>query len=237
MKEKFYLFGSEDSTDYDVLVSVEEISENIDVSAKLCKYYNEELSKIYPDKPLNCNIGVFDKNQLVKCFKGTVDELNNVIYYTYSNHKQQFENPIKFPIERDIFLKVTRVSRFLLSFYSRTSLRSEIKEALRSGLKDRTNVLNKIDFTTMLEFPGKKESTKDIYKSIAFQFGQTFSLIDGFESESYTKNSIIKNYPDLLNLIKRGNVTKDDLNTLNTYLNRFISLCNDILEREVDYFE
>ena len=46
-----------------------------------------------------------------------------------------------------------------------------------------------------------------------------------------------KNYPDLLNLIKRGNVTKDDLNTLNTYLNRFISLCNDILEREVDYFE
>jgi HEPN domain-containing protein len=89
----------------------------------------------------------------------------------------------------------------------------------------------------MLEFPGKKESIKDIYKSIAFQFGQTFSLIDGFESESYTKNSIIKNYPDLSNLIKRGNVTDDDLNTLNRYLKRFISLCNDILEKEVDYFE
>ena len=88
MKEKFYLFGSEDSTDYDVLVSVEEISENIDISAKLCKYYNEELSKIYSDKPLNCNIGVFDKNQLVKCFKGTVDELNNVIYYSYLKSNQ-----------------------------------------------------------------------------------------------------------------------------------------------------
>ena len=70
-----------------------------------------------------------------------------------------------------------------------------------------------------------------------FLITQTFSLIDGFESESYTKNEIIKNYPDLSNLIKRGNVTKDDLNTLNTYLNRFISLCNDILEKEVDYFE
>ena len=54
----------------------------------------------------------------------------------------------------------------------------------------------------MISFPGKKEKIEDIYKVIAFQFGQVFSLIDGFESDSYTKNGIIKNYPDLKKNIK-----------------------------------
>ena len=51
------------------------------------KTFNEKLSKILVDKPLNCNLGVFKDGKLEKVFKGTTDELNNVLFYTYKNHK------------------------------------------------------------------------------------------------------------------------------------------------------
>ena len=76
----------------------------------------------------------------------------------------------------------------------------------------------------MTEFPKKKERKEDIYKTLAFQFGQIFSLVDGFESESYTKTEIAKNYPDLENLLLRKEPNQDDLKSLNKYLNRFIEL-------------
>ena len=130
-KTPFYIFGSENSTDYDVIVSVDEIPENIDAAHNICKYWNDKLSEILPDKPLNCNLGVFKDGKLIDVFKGTVDELINVIYYTYDNHKQFFPNPINEPIERDLDEKILRVARFIISFYSRTELRTQIKSALR----------------------------------------------------------------------------------------------------------
>jgi len=126
--------------------------------------------------------------------------------------------------------KILRVARFIISFYSRTELRTQIKSALRGDLKDKLEVLKKIDFTQMTEFPKKKERKEDIYKTLAFQFGQIFSLVDGFESESYTKTEIAKNYPDLENLLLRKEPNQDDLKSLNKYLNRFIEL----IESKID---
>lgn len=229
-ENEFYLFGSEDSTDYDVLVSVDSIPV-INLAHDIVKYYNDKLSKeILTDKELNCNLGVFEGGELVEVFKGTVDELNNVLYYTYDNHKQYFPNPIKSPVVRDIDEKILRVARFIITFYSRTDLRTEVKSALRGNLIDKLEVLKKLDFKEMTDFPGKKESYEDIYKVLAFQFGQVFSLIDGCEKDSYTKNGVIKNYPDLRNLLKRGKVSERDLDTLNEYLNRFIEL----IESKID---
>lgn len=224
IENEFYIFGSENSTDYDVIVSVSDIPQNIDEAHNICKYWNDKLSSLLTDKPLNCNLGIFKNGTLVDCFKGTCDELINCIYYTYSNHKQHFPNPIKSPINRDIDEKILRVSRFLITFYSRTDLRSKIKLALRGDLKMKLDVLKQIDFIKMIDFTGKKEKVEDIYKVIAFQFGQVFSLIDGHESESYTKNGIIKNYPNLSNIINRGTISNNDLKILNEYLERFINL-------------
>lgn len=220
----FYIFGSENSQDYDIIVSVDSIPQNIDAAHNICKDWNEKLSKVLPDKPLNCNLGVFEDGKLVDVFKGTVDELINVIYYTYDNHKQFYPNPIDKPIDRDVDEKILRVARFLITFYSRTDLRPQVKAALRGDLKLKLAVLKQIDFTTMTDFPGKKERLEDIYKVIAFQFGQVFSLIDGHESESYTKNGIMKNYPDLSNFLKRETITQSDLEVLNKYLKRYIEL-------------
>lgn len=226
----FYIFGSENSQDYDVIVSVDSIPQNIDEAHNICKYWNDKLSKILTDKPLNCNLGIFKNGILVDCFKGTVDELINCIYYTYDNHKQYYPNPITKPIVRDMDEKILRVARFLITFYSRTNLRPKIKAALRGDLKLKLDVLKQIDFTKMTEFPGKKEKVEDIYKVIAFQFGQVFSLIDNHEPDSYTKNGIIKNYPDLKNIINRGSISNSDLEILNSYLARFI----DIIESKLD---
>lgn len=226
----FYIFGSENSQDYDVIVSVDDIPQNIDEAHNICKYWNDKLSKILPDKPLNCNLGIFKDGTIVKTFKGTSDELINVLYYTYDNHKQFYPNPISHPIERDVDLKIIRVARFLITFYSRTHLRVEIKAALKGDLKLKLNVLKKIDYTKMTEFTGKKERDDDVWKVIAFQFGQVFSLVDGHESDSYTKNDIIKNYPDLSNLLNRKVPNQNDLETLNSYLKRFI----DLIESKID---
>jgi hypothetical protein len=185
------------------------------------------LSNVLLEKELNCNLAVFNDGNLIKVFKGTTEELNNVLFYTYNNHKQFFPNPIKFPVVRDVDEKILRVARFILTFYSRTNLRTEIKSALKGDLIEKIKVLKKINFIEMIDFPGKKEKTEDIYKVIAFQFGQVFSLIDGNEIDSYSKNGIIKNYPDLLNFLKRQTISNNDLFNLNKYLNRFIQLCED----------
>jgi len=234
---KFYLFGSEDSSDYDVLVAVDDIPQDIDKAHNICKYYNDLLSKVLTDKDLNCNLGIFKDGHLVKVFKGTIDELNNVIFYTYDNHKQFFPNPITSPVVRDVDEKILRVARFIITFYSRTQLRPQIKSALRGDLKEKLEVLKKIDFVKMVDFPGKKERLEDIYKVLAFQFGQVFSLIDGHEEDSYTKNGIIKNYMDLSNLLKRGKVSNIDLEVLNKYLDRFTKLVETRIKEGIKLVE
>jgi hypothetical protein len=50
---KFYIFGSENSTDYDVIVDVDNIPQNVDEAHNICKFWNDKLSKILDDKPLN----------------------------------------------------------------------------------------------------------------------------------------------------------------------------------------
>jgi len=121
-------------------------------------------------------------------------------------------------------MKILRAYRNILSFFSRSHLRAVIKPALRGDLRDKIPVMKMIDFEVMKDFPGKKESIKDIYKVMAFQFGQLFSLVDGFEKDSYTKNGLIQNYPDLAPMLRREELSEKDYKTLNIYLDRLIKL-------------
>jgi hypothetical protein len=174
---KYYLFGSENSLDYDILVECDSIPRDIHQAHAICKEFNDKLSLIYTDKKINCNLITVKDNEIINCHKGTIDELNNCLFYTYNLHKQAFPNPILKSVERDLNEKILRVSRFILTFYSRTELRTEIKSALRGNLLQRLAVLKKIDFKTMTEFTDKKEKKEDIYKVLAFQLAQVLLMI------------------------------------------------------------
>ncbi len=226
----FQIFGSENSQDYDVMIFVDDIPQNIDEAHNICKHYNAELSNLLSDKVLNCNLAVLKNGYIIKVFKGTADEVNNALYYTYDYHKQYFDNQVKAPVDRDVNQKILRVCRGILSFYSRSSLRTQIKPALRGDLRLKVPAIEQIDFTTMTDFPGKKESIKDIYKVIAFQFGQLFSLIDNYESESYTKSGIIKNYPDLEPMLNRKDLSINNLEVLNLYKQKLLDLVKSIID-------
>jgi hypothetical protein len=219
---KYYLFGSENSQDYDILVEYDLIPRDVDKAHAICKDFNNQLGLIYTDKEINCNLITIKDNQIINCHKGTYDELNNCLFYTYGLHNQKFSNPILKPVERDLNEKILRVARFIITFYSRTELRTEIKAALRGDLHQRLAVLKKIDFLRMTEFTGKKEKPEDVRKVIAFQLGQVFSLIHGYEPDSYTKNGIIKNFPELSDILNRKPVEKIDLWILEQFRYDFI---------------
>jgi hypothetical protein len=152
--------------------------------------------------------------QIIAVFKGTYDEVNNSVYYTYARHNQFWALKILGPYDRgnsDYFkhLKLKRCYRFLLSFYSRVpELREDIKEALRGDFVKRHEVLSKIRFTTYTEFPKKKDKTEDIYKVIAFQLAQTICLMHGVEI--FSKEGALSFYPQLKNAIWRQPMTKHD---------------------------
>lgn len=217
---EFYIIGSPDSIDIDVFVQVDFISSNKTLEHERCKEYDISISKILLDKrPLNSNLIVIKDAIIADCFKGSVDECNNILYYTHSIHNQLYPNPISRSLDRDLDLKVLRVTRCILSYFSRTDLRSTIKGALRKTIFEQLQVLRLINFNN--EIIGKKDRKEDIYKVIAFQFGQLFSLLGGYEKYSYTKGGIAKNYPDLKSFLMRRSDL--DMNILNEYLSRFIS--------------
>jgi hypothetical protein len=226
MDQVFYIFGSKSSVDYDVLLIVDELK-TIDENHKLIKEWNKKLEKQFVEagleyKKVNCNLGVYGMGQIIAVFKGTYDEVNNSLFWTYGHHKQFWELNIKAPYDRinnNYFkhLKLKRCYRFLLSFYSRVpELREDIKLALRGDFKKRSEVLNLINFNKHTQFPKKKDKIEDIYKVIAFQLAQTIGLFKGFEI--YTKEDVLLHFPRLKNFIMRQPFSQMDLSTLNMYL-------------------
>jgi hypothetical protein len=60
-------------------------------------------------------------------------------------------------VDRDLGVKVERACRVILSFFSRTEKRLDIKRALRSGLDVKVDVLSNIYFLLDQNFGTKKD--------------------------------------------------------------------------------
>lgn len=232
MNYKYQIFGSKDSQDIDIMVFVDELK-SIDENHTLIKELNVYFSHIYT-KEINCNIAVLENGMIKEVFKGTEDECNNSLYYTYSNHEQKYPNVITQLYDRSRgshyhHVKLIRVARFILSFFSREpELREFIKPALRGDLLLRLEVLKKIDFTKYTTFPGKKEDLADIYKVLAFQFAQSLGL--SANKEIFTKSDAVKAFYPLTEMIRRKCITHESLEILNRCLDLFIELCKIEIE-------
>ena len=221
----FQLFGSASSQDYDVLVFVDKL-DAIHANHDAVKAYNAELGQLFdgcgmPKREVNANLGVLVDGKITDVFKGTYDEVNNALLYTYDNHRQFHPQQITARYDRtETFykqLKLKRCFRFLLSFYSRVpELRPVIKPALKGTFDVRLEALSNIDLTKHVEFPGKKELREDIYKVIAFQLAQTLCLYH--HTEIYTKEAAVEYYPGIHNCIFRNSLTATDLEYLDKML-------------------
>jgi hypothetical protein len=223
----FQIFGSSTSLDSDVMVFVKEIPENEYVATSMCKAYNEYLPTKYPeifgDREMNCNLAIIKNHVIDKVYKGTEDECNNSLYFTYDNFVQKHPNQILTLIDRDIELKLLRTLRVLLSFLSRTKFRPEVKKALKGDANLKIETLKSIDLSllTHKDLGKRNVSWEDYLKTMTFQLAQTRALLDTVEL--YTKEDIISYYPQLEWHITRDN--RADSSILEFFKREFLKEC------------
>ncbi len=207
-----FTHGSEDSLDHDTYVIFDKIP-----TAQEAKEYCASLVED------NANILVLKDGIVDWCYKGTEDECNNSLNATYGLHLQFQPNPILRNVERDVDLKVVRTLRGLLSYFSRTEMREQVKKALKS--KDaqlKLSVFSECDISNDIDFV--KSSKIEAFKFFAFQIGQTDALING--KELYTKSQVAEEYPALRPYLYREDVDCEALqdtlalfkSTLHTYI-------------------
>lgn len=200
-----YIHGSKNSIDTDVHYVFEKLP-----SLTECKTFCSS-------NPIeNRNIIIIKNGIVTECYKGTPDEVNNSLLDTYKLHKQDYELLVTRKVNRIVPLKIVRAIRIILSHISRSQYRAEVKQALKDNWIDKIKLLKEIDFN-LINFSelNKNMSAEDIKKTIAFQIGQTLSLINGIEL--YDKEIIAEHYPSLKEYIFR--VKDTDCNNLMIMLN------------------
>ena len=214
-----YIYGSADSIDEDSLYIVDQLPETIAECKEFClsnKGDNE-----------NPNLATIENGIINTCFKGTVDELNNAVYKTYSLHEQNYPLIIEHTVDRDVHLKIIRAVRVIISHFTKSILRQKLKSALKSSWNDRLNALrciaalkeNEIDFGTLNPNMGGC----DVKKLVAFQIGQTLALING--DELYTKKEVSDYFPILGKFLQRKEGYWNELG------NELLKFCDVILEK------
>ena len=236
MIQKFQIFGSQDSQDYDVMVFVKTIPD-IELAKDLCYKNDKELYMLFVNmgweiKKVNSNLAVLDDGVIIKSFKGTPDEVNNSMYYTYDFHQQLHPNQITKLVERDIDLKIMRTARVILSFLSKTSYRTDVKIALHGNFIQKISTLSNIDISKITDIGTKNVEWKDYLKVISFQLGQTISLMKNVEL--YTKSDIGEHYPDLIPMLKRDG---ENLQILEKLKHELILLCKERIPKMKKYEE
>lgn len=221
---KRFIHGSEDSIDLDVFYLFDKMP-NFQECQEFCS-----------DDIENRNIIVMKDGIVIDCYKGTIDEINNGLYYTYNLHQQDFENPIEKLVERDILIKTLRVVRCFLSHCSRTKYRDIVKKALKSASwKYKISVFKDIDFKNIKDY-GKNGTYEDTLKIFAFQLGQVLALYEGIEL--YTKSQVASKYKKLKQFLYREK--NSNINDLIEYIDKFISIIEKyevIEEKENCYFK
>jgi len=223
----FNVFGSPDSIDVDLVIFVnfntQPLLNRIHFLQKKCKEFERELLSLF-SKKINVNLANLENGVIAECFKGTPDELNNAIYYTYHYHDQYFELLVKRPVKRDLLLKVIRCERKVLSSARRTKLRRYIKPTLRTfNLMEYHKCLS-THYEEIVDLLFEDENVEKL-KIIAFQVGQTLLLMRGIEV--YTKGEIVSYYPQLKQYLYRSLEEPDSLKEL---LGEFVNEVQPIID-------
>ncbi len=195
----YYVFGSHDSLDVDMVVLVDSIGSVAECRAQ-AKYWEAAKQPLF-DRKVNINLAVMRDGVLVDVFKGTPDEVNNSILVTYALHNQAHPLHITRALPRDAGVKALRAMRAILSFMSRTCWRMSIKQALPGSAQAKHGLLEVIRVDHITDLRHKNTSLIDFYKTLAFQMGQSYLLNSGIEV--YTKSDIGSHLPELAPFLSR----------------------------------
>ncbi len=214
----YYVFGSKDSQDVDLIVLVDSIGLVAECRDKI-KQLEAEYQPLF-DREVNINLAVIRDGVVVDVFKGTPDEVNNSVATTYDLHPQSHPLHITRLLPRDSGVKALRSMRAILSFMSRTCWRMDIKAALSGTAIDKYALLEVIRFDTILDLGRKNTALIDFYKMLAFQMGQSYLLNTGIEV--YTKSDIGRHLPALAPFLGRSRADPAILNDFKaTWLGSF----------------
>ncbi len=225
MDYNYNIFGSGDSTDYDIVIAVKSLA-NIEQNKQTILEIENILKIKFNNKPVNCNIAVFENGVVKETHKGTPDELNNSILRTYSLHKQDCDCLVIRMLPRNVDLKIARIIRTILTFSSRTKNRIGIKNALKSdNNRLKLYTVKDLDFEEIFnEGLGEKNITKThFFKKTAFQLIQGLGLILD-KQEYYTKQEMVYSYPKLKAFLYEERLTIDDISYLDNLKTLFCSI-------------
>ena len=153
MKFKFYFYGSSNSIDKDVIISI----------SRDDMPYTQEGRKVLLkslDIPTDWNstLVVIESGIIVDTIypKAWIDSLNNSVYNTYDNHikHQLYPNPIERMVDRNVLLSVYKTLRTILTYCARTDYRTKVKPILK-GCHDfnlKLTALSNIEFNSIINF-------------------------------------------------------------------------------------
>ncbi len=223
MHSPFHIFGSHSSHDYDIVLFVNQLEttqqNHAFCDAQALTFNAFFAQKGLPQKKINLNLAILVDGIIDKVYKGTPDELNNAVLRTYALHAQYHPLLVRRAVERNWQLKMIRVCRTVLSFYTRTYLRADVKRALQGNLDLKLEVLENLSLAAFATF--EKNEPQDCWKTIAFQLGQGMGLLQ--EQELYTKEEIASAFPQLEIFLQRK-TAHADLETLETQKRKFLAM-------------
>ncbi|KAL0485330.1 hypothetical protein AKO1_002927 [Acrasis kona] len=207
----FFRHGSHNSVDVDLLYLFDHIPPP-----------KEAQNFIFVGERLGEDRNIFTiKDGVVNfCQVGIVDSMNNALLQTYPLHKQLFPLPIIQAVKRAVPMKINEtIKNTLVKIRNADNLRDIIVPAIKSyDFEIRRQVFGGVDFAgTTLDL--------DTIKNITFRLGQTLALIQGHEC--FTKDDVIKLFPDMKPLIYRE---KDlDKNVMNKYKDIFMKETDGVM--------
>jgi len=178
----FNVFGDYKSNDIDIIAVVNDISKPLKVS-EYNRIYNELKDINYDmNKEIDLNVVSVKDFNIDICKKGG-REIQNVIFYTYKNHKQLYSKIIQNVIDFDIHNKAMSINKFILNYLiNLVDDYKDIRQKKTSAYSQ--GGINLINFTISLWPKFIKNSShpkynKDVWKSLTVKYIQLIVLYMG----------------------------------------------------------
>ena len=187
------IFGSPDSRDIDIMFNAKTFA-NLNLEGR--KVTAKGIKHLYGIPYFDPNLCTTEQGEIKDVFKGTIDEVNNMLYFTYDLHEQHGNRKIiETAMPRNVLDKRKRVIRGILSYLSRTEERKTIKKVLGDYDKSR-EYFKTLDLKKFKELNKNNANYQDFCKFIAFQTAQLYYLdIEGIEI--FTKQECFHHCPVL----------------------------------------